>query len=137
MLEGRLRIHEGDYQDWPSEVEPRFQPGALESALTETVEDGGMAELAMLDCDEFPCVAVIEASDPDQPCCIGLQRLLKDMEGYEDAARPSISGVVDGRPVLVVALQPPGEAGEQVNDRLGWRLTEIYESLQGTDGYPE
>jgi len=136
LLEGRLRIHEGEYQDWPAEVEDRFQPAALEDALIDAVEPSGLAEVAMLDCDEFPCVAVIEASDPDQPCCIGLQRLLKDMEGYEDAGRPSISGVIDGRPVLVVALQPPGDAGEQVNDRLGYRLTETYEALQAeVDGY--
>lgn len=134
LMSARLQTYEGEFQDWPDRVEHRFEPDAVEEALQRTVDGSGLAELTFLDCDEFPCVAVLESVDPEEPCCVRLQRILRDMHGYEDISRPSISGVVDGRPVMVVAIQPPGEDGEVIGTRTGWRLNELYESLQVAAG---
>ncbi len=130
LMSARLETYEGEFQDWPEQVEGRFEPDAVEDALQRAADRSGLAELALLDCDEFPCVAVLESSDPEEPCCVRLQRVLRDMPGYEDISRPSISGVVDGRPVMVVAIQPPGEGGAAIDARTGWRLNALYEGLQ-------
>jgi hypothetical protein len=137
VMEGRLSVHEGEYQDWPDGLDDRYTPDALEDALARTVEGSGVAELSMMECEEYPCLAVLEATDPDQPCCIPLQRVLRDMEGYEDLRRSSISGVIDGRPVMVVALQPPEIESDTLEIRTSWRLNDVYEQLKAEAGEPQ
>lgn len=62
LLRGRLEGTEGVPQPWPEDVPNSFREPGVRAALTEAF--GEDATLAVLECEEYPCIALAEL-DPE------------------------------------------------------------------------
>ena len=58
---GRLSSHEGAPQDWPEDVPEPFEPEAFKEAVAATFDGIDELELVSVDCEEFPCFAVVRS----------------------------------------------------------------------------
>ncbi len=61
MAQGQLASHEGTPQDWPDDVNPALKPDAFAAELAQAMAGHEDLNLLSLECDEFPCFAVIES----------------------------------------------------------------------------
>jgi hypothetical protein len=52
---------EGKPRAWPANLPAGYRPESMEARITAMLEKSGLGALTDLDCDEFPCVAVIES----------------------------------------------------------------------------
>ena len=71
----------GDPVPWPSETAEQLQPGPFKDALDAFVESQEGMDVVTVDCDEYPCMALVRLDDSDEE----LRELLK----------PHIDKVVD------------------------------------------
>jgi hypothetical protein len=54
---------EGKARAWPQNLPQGYKPDVMEARLNALLEKSGLGELVDFDCEEFPCVAVIEAKE--------------------------------------------------------------------------
>jgi hypothetical protein len=64
LAEAQVEATEGRESAWPANVAPEYRKESVEQQLKEFVVDRGLAKIDHLDCSEFPCVGVLELSEP-------------------------------------------------------------------------
>jgi|GEM_PF-1537323 len=63
---GRVQSHEGTPQPWPEDLPAAFRPEGVEGLLDEVLAELGGSELLVdIDCDEYPCLVLLDSLDPD------------------------------------------------------------------------
>ncbi len=63
MAKGQLASHEGTPQPWPDDLPEALRPDAFSAAVAAAMEGFDDLELVSVECDEFPCFAVIESNN--------------------------------------------------------------------------
>ncbi len=63
IAQGQLVAHVGAPQAWPEDVAEGLQPDAFSEHLEAAVEAFEGAEVAEIDCSEYPCIAVLELTE--------------------------------------------------------------------------
>lgn len=126
---GRIAAVEGRPQEWPSDLPPQLQASGFEGGLKDAM--AGLAELGLLEvnCDEYPCYAIIEAD----PTSIGPGA--KPGGGFLEAWAEGVEGDVGVWNMMSVMAGPEGEVGlmgvsliaegepsEDLSTRLGYRM---------------
>lgn len=63
---GQLRALGGAPAEWPKDLPPPYKPDAFKSFVAERVASIPYATLEAVDCDEYPCIAVVRSTDPTE-----------------------------------------------------------------------
>jgi hypothetical protein len=58
---GQLRRVEGEVQPWPADVPAAYRPEAFQRFVTDRAATIPNAEVLVVDCEEFPCLAVLQS----------------------------------------------------------------------------
>lgn len=87
--QARVAEVEGKPSAWPANLPQGYRPDMMEAKLNALLEKSGLGELVDFDCDEFPCVAVIEAKQGGDDWNKKLQSALSEL-----ARSPDLGGRV-------------------------------------------
>lgn len=136
VARGQLLREVGEPLEWPEDLPEAYEPESFEAWLEEQVEALGDAEIAALDCSEYPCVAVVRSLDGGP----GWEDRLKALhqgageQGFgEDVSAMAMvaerdSG--DGAPVRLYGLAlAHGESEEAVGTRTQHRTQGLIQDL--------
>jgi hypothetical protein len=144
VARGVVDHYEGVVQPWPDAVPAPFRPDAFPDAMREAVAEMEDAELLDVDCEEFPCVAMIRtttehsdwaraveeglpaASDLGHDGPVGLSLWAHGTRGDEGEVR-----------LVGVAYTPRDLHDEDVQQRTDFRATQLFEDLSGELLEPE
>lgn len=139
--EARAEAIEGKPRDWPANLPPAYRGDALEGKLNALLDKSGLGTLADLNCDEYPCVAVIEAKNGDENWQKKLQAALKGLAAggefgpgmnismwgsYKDSADENGAR----RFLTAVALIPQGDNDPDLQKRTGNRAGSALSNLR-------
>ena len=61
---GQLRALGGRPAEWPADLPAAYKPDAFEAFVAARVATIPHASLVTMDCDEYPCIAVLRSTDP-------------------------------------------------------------------------
>ena len=132
LQEGALKAMEGEPQPWPEDgVAEAFAEPGFTSRLEELVSGNPDLELLGVDCEEFPCMAVLRDHSSEEGWMRGLHQDVSGQWPDEDELKLSmwVSQLnEDGRPAVGLAgvsIVPPGVEGEEldaVRTRSEWRM---------------
>ena len=126
---GRIAAVEGRAQPWPGDLPPVMRPDAFERRLREEMTSRDELDLLEINCDEYPCYAIIEA-EPDsfhqgEPPGSALMRALAE-ETEEPLGVFNMASVTAGPEgelgLLGVALVPTDRNDDTLTKRLGYRV---------------
>jgi hypothetical protein len=124
--EKRAEAVEGKPRDWPADLLPAYRGEALEARLNTMLQKTGLGTLADLNCDEYPCVAVIQAKNGSPHWQKDLQAALQDLAASGDfgsGTNISMWGshreTPDGNPTTLsaVALTPKDDYDDELHKR--------------------
>jgi hypothetical protein len=87
--QARVEEMEGKPRAWPADLPQGYKPDVMEARINALLEKSGLGELVDFDCDEFPCVAVIEAKQPGDDWNKKLQGAMSEL-----AKTPDLGGRV-------------------------------------------
>jgi hypothetical protein len=114
FAEGQLEAVEGKAIEWPKDAAPAYQRASVEAQLERFIVDRGLAKVASIDCEEFPCVAVLSQADtragPESMQVLGaaLNDLIK--ESYSGRTALTMSASQDGSTArYAIAIMPNDE----------------------------
>jgi hypothetical protein len=128
--EKRAEAIEGKPREWPANLPAAYRGEALESKLNAMLQKTGLGNLADLNCDEYPCVAVIQAKNGDANWQKNLQAALKELAasgefgpGTSISMWGSHSDSDNGPPTILsaVALTPQADYDDELHKRTGNR----------------
>ena len=110
LMRGQLERYQGTPEPWPDQVPADLEPTNFEATIEDVLKDMPDVELVRLDCDEYPCLAVVRAKPgtPDSPM------VLKGV-----AESMAVKGGGDGeeerdRGVMMAIGERQGDDGESV-----------------------
>jgi anti-sigma factor RsiW len=137
LTRGQLESHEGVPQPWPEELSEVYRPEAFEAALEAALEEVPFGDLEVLDCSEYPCVAVVRShktGDDWRAPLDDITQLLKDAaEGDRTGVIQHLSGVgINGQEHRFAGLSVgPDGMGEDPDllQRAGFRIESAIEGL--------
>ena len=130
LQSGALKAMAGEPQDWPESVPEAFREAAFSEGIRDLVASRPALELIGVDCEEFPCLAIVRDHSGDDAW----------MNTLRDAASEQWDGVEDlgmgmwisqdrsdeeGRaPVNLagISILPPEGRAEEVSTRTDWRM---------------
>jgi hypothetical protein len=131
LQRGALEQSEGVPQDWPQGVaEPLREPG-FRKALGQVLAEHPSVELLGVDCEEYPCIALLQSSgDPSEwtrGLHEGISAQMADV-GVEEAGVGVWVNQTEGAhgedPVVFagLALVDPAHGGDENRRRTDWRV---------------
>ncbi len=145
---GRIAAVEGRPQAWPDDLPPQLQASGFEGALKDAMAGIDDLDLLEVNCDEYPCYAIIEAD----PTALGPG--VKPGGDFLEAWAEGVDGDVGVWNMMSVMAGPEGEVGlmgvslidqgepsEDLSTRLGYRMEgsvkgwveDIIGELEGTN----
>ena len=86
---------------FPDSLDPVFRPDGLEARLQAALQDSG-AELVSIDCEEYPCLAVVDLGEPQGVVVVTedghsqIQSATGDLKTTIGEAFPHCSGRIHG-----------------------------------------
>ncbi len=80
---GQLRALGGAPQAWPTDLAAPFKPEAFESFVRGRVAGLPNTSLVTMDCDEYPCIAVVRSTDSSKEWQDNLMPVHDDLENTE------------------------------------------------------
>lgn len=120
-------------QAWPSELAERYSPDAFSQAVGEVLSEAAPGVAFELDCEEFPCLALIMEERLDHTAHDVIQRRLLD-EKYSGAESHWAKHVTSGRdgPAQVesIAVFPPEFDTEELRVAVDRRLLRYKKAAQ-------
>jgi len=126
---GRIAAVEGRPQEWPADLPPQLQAAGFERSLRDGLADNEDLEILEVNCDEYPCYAIIEA-DPEtmgpgrKPGDGAIQAWAETVDGDVGLMNMvSVLGSPDGEVGLMgVSLIAEGQPSDEVSTRLNYRM---------------
>ncbi len=138
VARGVVDHYEGVAQPWSDDVPAPFRPDAFPDAIRDAVAEMEDAELIDVDCEEFPCVAVIRSTTDRHDWAKAMEEGLPrtDELGYEGPVGLSIwahgTRGDEGEVKLVGVAYTPGEGhDDDVHQRTDFRATQLFEDISG------
>ncbi|MCB9681781.1 MAG: hypothetical protein H6733_09940 [Alphaproteobacteria bacterium] len=64
---GQLATYEGDPVPWPADVDPALRPDPFRDTVAKVAGEVGDVTVETVDCEEFPCIAVMSTPVKDDP----------------------------------------------------------------------
>jgi hypothetical protein len=137
VLRGQLEASVGVPSEWPADAPDALKAPALSAAFAAVVAAVPGAGVISVECEEFPCIAVLRAPDGDE-----------GVKSLADQVRDAAANLTPGDPLgismfasrsddgegelnlLGVALSP-GKLEQTVEDRLAARAREALEAAEG------
>jgi len=143
VARGQLAAHEGDPVPWPDDLPDQYRREAFEEAIEAALEDVPFGDLEVLDCNEYPCFAVIrshETGDGWQHAVDDFATLLRAGAGEEVGVMQHLSGIGrDGEELRYAGISfGPKQSAVDDHDtlqRTGFRIESVIEGL-ADDGMP-
>lgn len=139
VARGQLAQIEGTQQPWPAELPAALRPAAFEGTARGVATAVPGTTLVRVDCDEYPCVAFFETSDPNPGWGQKLSEAMQAAVG-EDGGVWQQASIVDGddgpRGVSGLAVSPDAEPDEAraIGRRLQTRVEPVMEELLEPEG---
>lgn len=145
VAKGQLLREVGEPLAWPEDLPEAYEPEAFEDWLEDQVAALGDAEIAAVDCSEYPCVAVVRSLDEGSGWEDRLKALHQGAEDHGFGEDVSAMAMVaerdhgDGPPVRLYGLAlAHGESEEAVGVRTQHRtqglIQDLGEELAGSGG---
>lgn len=146
VARGRLVGLEGKPLDWPADLPAAFRPDAFEAALRAAAAKVPGAEVVGLDCEEFPCIAVLRSTTGGpgwQPELARVHETMTEGEGFGEVGVVGMgyANVDDATGAetrlygfsLFPGSQPAPEVSTRVQYRAEGLLQDIDAGLQEAD----
>ncbi|GDX78384.1 hypothetical protein LBMAG42_01950 [Deltaproteobacteria bacterium] len=132
---GIVQTHEGVAQPWPKDVPAPFRPEAFRRHLDAALEASPGASVVEVDCDEFPCIAVLTTSAPGADWVSGLEAVHERMNADGTFGDVGVMGLAaatddgeDARRYYAFAMAP-GPVSEEGRARTGFRGKALVDEL--------
>lgn len=131
LQRGRLQSHEGTPQEFPEDLPPAYRPEGFEAALLESLGEDMPGEIVSVDCDEFPCLAILRSGTDDDAWTAWMSDTSARIEDGPLANDDLGLGMFhhntksdDGTDVFLTGLAiTPGEGGdEDLGERTRFRM---------------
>lgn len=128
---GQLRALGGSASPWPEKLPEGYRPANFEAFVRARVAALPATSVVAIDCDEYPCIAVVRSHDPSDRWSESLTELHDDLDGAAYGEGTNVVGFasVDDRgqgPVKLYAFSVlPGDEGgpsPEVRSRLEVRV---------------
>ncbi|MCB9778474.1 MAG: hypothetical protein H6742_07925 [Alphaproteobacteria bacterium] len=138
LVRGSLAAHQGEAVPWPDDAPAALQPRAFEDAVRAAVDRADGLDLLAVDCDEFPCLAILRSADagPDWAERVQAvpQGLAEELGGDEPLSVMAMArGEVDddGNEVMLsaFALLPSQGDPRALGPRIDYRAEGLMEGL--------
>ncbi|MFZ5482539.1 MAG: hypothetical protein ACOZNI_37600 [Myxococcota bacterium] len=135
LVSGQLRRHEGVAQEWPADVPTVWKPEGFEAFLRERVAAIPEAEIVAVDCEEYPCVAIVRSHSKAEDWEDQLVTTHDDLEGAGFGDGLHVTGMgrmietdkVDAR-LYGWAVTPAGE-DDELRHRVRYRTESALEDV--------
>jgi hypothetical protein len=145
FADARIEGHEGVPQPWPEDIPAAWQPEPFEAAMAAAMEAAGIGGFPLeVDCSEFPCLAMIEASALDDRPDDLWDRVVAGMSdplggNLRTGIHASNIGSQDGpsRSFGVLSFWPADRPAEGAKERMGYRADSMVEDAMGEDPTPD
>lgn len=139
QLAAKLRGHEGEAQPWPKDVAAAYTPDAFEAFVNARLAGVKDAGIALMDCEEYPCVVVVESTSTDPEWAKKLSVIHDDMQSAGFGEDPSVTVLASetaGQPGepdvrLYAVAVGPGEVDQAAVDRMKYRAESALKDLSG------
>ena len=120
-------MYEGAPQPWSADVPSAFTEAPLGETLARSFD--GLATVKELDCEEYPCIALVALTSDDPSCCEQIE------ERLPDPVRQKVGGAYmyqteDGRMAAALAFAAPERWNDDVSTRSTWRMKQMVEGAQ-------
>lgn len=137
MARGQLNVLEGTPQPWPDDLPEGLRPSGFEATAAAIAAELPGVTLAQIDCEEYPCIAYFQTSQPNADWERQLTEGFRQRFG-EDGGVWQMGSVVqrsDGAPLgvssLAFSLGATQEEGQNIGVRLRTRTEPVMEQLFG------
>lgn len=136
VTRGQLSAHMGDVSEWPADLRNGLSRDQFEDNLTELLGDVDGADIATVECAEYPCVAAVRLADPElqQDVLDKLQIWAKDEVGEErlriSANRSSTASDEGPEEHLLIFGAYAGERDDNVGVRLETRMDTLLDEVR-------
>ncbi len=126
---GRIAAVEGRPQEWPEDLPAQLQAGGFEDGLVDAIADNEDLDLLEVNCDEYPCYAIIEVDPASlapgvKPAGGALEAWAEGIEG--DVGLMNMVSVMNGPEgeigLMGVSLIADGQPSEDLSTRLHYRV---------------
>ena len=130
VLRARLARYEGFEQPWPEELPRQLGAADFEGTLRGLMDEREEVELLDVDCDEYPCLAVLRSFEEEGWPALALHRGLSERVGEEVGIWNVASATELGGIEVSLQLVAPVLRGD-VDEELSRRLDHRAEALLG------
>lgn len=79
LLRGQLEKYQGSPEPWPEKIAADLRPEAFEATIDGVLDDYPEAELIRIDCEEYPCLAVVRAMPGTEDASLALKGFAEAM----------------------------------------------------------
>ena len=123
----QLVVYEGTPQPWPVDVPDAFRETALRDTLVRSAD--GIATVNEMDCEEYPCIALVAMTSDDPSCCAQIEERLPDSVRHKMGGA-NMYQTEDGRMAAALAFGSPDRWSEDINTRAWWRMQQMVEEAK-------
>jgi hypothetical protein len=126
LQNGALDAMEGTVQEWPSDISASFEASAFTDQFESLVASDESLELVDVDCEEYPCMAVVRSYSDREDWMITLRdQVLSDWqssgEGFNASVQVNQTGTGEDSVRLVgIGISDASHAADET--RSGWRM---------------
>lgn len=128
LANARVELHEGKPLPWPEDVPASWQPDAFTASIEAAMAAADIAGFPLdIDCSEYPCLALIESSQLEDPPDDLWERIVDSMksslgEDVRAGIQASTIGDQNGnRSFGALSFFPNDQPQEGVRERLNYR----------------
>ncbi|MEO0603465.1 MAG: hypothetical protein AAF211_18650, partial [Myxococcota bacterium] len=144
LAQGQLEMLQGSESPWPDDVRTSLTPERFEEALRERLEDFDGVDVDRVDCDEYPCVAVLRLAEDaalegwNEPAADGLREWITGELGEGGSMSVNTSAFrhpgFEAKYILFAGIE--GGRDREVGVRTKYRMDTMVETL-GQDAAAE
>ena len=96
LVRGQLAKLQGKPTAWPEDLRPAYQPDAMRAFAQEAAQGMPGVEVASVDCDEYPCIAVFRTANAGEGWEAPFQELTGNLEAHGFEGESSVMGMAMG-----------------------------------------
>lgn len=138
--QAQLNSTNGTVAEFPANLPAAYRPAEFEKKMREALQGNEQVDLLQVNCDEYPCIAILRSSYAgddwgqklaDLGAAIKVENYGEDASIHEDSAL--LHGPDGDVRVMAFATSPPGTEDENVSLRRASRVKELFDALGDPD----